>query len=755
MLDPAGGREWEMLALGEADVACLVAAWYSGDDPRGALVEQARRRSRAVRAQTRIPLLAAFVCWVAEAGSMPGTRAGLYEQVLWKLLSAPWRETPNARCADPERIRAKLRVLGALAWQALGRDGLDGDEVDRVLASSPVQHDVEFLLRTADHGQGLVWELCARDGVLVLAGSPPRGWEPAKVPYLFLHRTVGEYLAARALTSLPEDELVLAVGEHTWGDADWVEVIPFAVGRLAETGRSPRPMLEELWRQVDDGTDGFWWVASLLARCRPVALGVDVDDLEGAVVERLGGEAGSYAGSYGALRSYSSVDARRAAHALGALASARSLRALSASFKPEVGNVSFVAAALGQIGSPEAEDVLLRGLAQPYDETINVHNAALEELVRMRSSRAVDVLHARLNDHNEWRRTTAARALARIGSEKGVHLRNQDRLVVQAARPTPNDICPHDQVSALISQVHADDRTVRRAARRALGETRSPEAVDDILSALQDQDPGVSCAAARALGQIGSIEAVPGLLVALKEKDWWRERVAAAEALGEVRSSDAVVGLLAALLDDHRGVRCAAAKVLGKLRHPIALRGLLEALLDADPGVSCVSAQALGKIGSVQAVPGLVAALENSHLKVRYSAARALAEIGSIESIDVLLRHSDPDVRRSAVPALEEGGLIEGDLGLLTLLRDEDWTVRRAAIEALIRIESPQALPALVDEARRSESAYSYLAALPESGTLGSLAVLRAKRSALTRASEYWAEFGSRICDVSEFDPYG
>jgi hypothetical protein len=70
---------------------------------------------------------------------------------------------------------------------------------------------------------------CEQAGVLVPAGNPSIGGQA----YMFLHRTIAEYLTARHLAGLPPARRMQAVADHQWFEPDWAEVIPMLGGLLA------------------------------------------------------------------------------------------------------------------------------------------------------------------------------------------------------------------------------------------------------------------------------------------------------------------------------------------------------------------------------------------------------------------------------------------------------------------------------------------------------------------------------------------
>ncbi len=84
-------------------------------------------------------------------------------------------------------------------------------------------------------------------GVLVPDSDPSAG---RNVRYLFLHRTVAEYLTARDLATLPEADWLAIVGQHQWFDPDWAQVIPMLGERLSPRRRADTHPAQHLLAEV-------------------------------------------------------------------------------------------------------------------------------------------------------------------------------------------------------------------------------------------------------------------------------------------------------------------------------------------------------------------------------------------------------------------------------------------------------------------------------------------------------------------------
>lgn len=161
------------------------------------------------------------------------------------------------------------------------------------------------------------------------------------------------------------------------------------------------------------------------------------------------------------------------------------------------------AAALGDLGNPEALPALVQAIQGPDEEGIR------------------------------WR---AAEALVRIGAPA---------------------------VDSLLSLVAHDDPDLRWKACIALGEIGDARAIPALVERLADDDRFVRARAISALVRIGSI-ALPFLTLALEDPDA-RVRAGSADALGQIGDPAAIEGLLIAIRDPVESVRRAAAVALLRL----------------------------------------------------------------------------------------------------------------------------------------------------------------------------------------------
>ena len=311
-------------------------------------------------------------------------------------------------------------------------------------------------------------------------------------------------------------------------------------------------------------------------------------------------------------------------------------------------------------------------IARLDDSDANVRSSAARALGEIGSDRAIEPLIARLDDSDANVRSSAARALGEIGSDRAIEL--------------------------LIARLDDSDANVRSSAARALGEIGSDRAIEPLIARLDDSDANVRSSAARALGEIGSDRAIEPLIARLDDSDA-NVRSSAAMALSEIKSDRAIEPLIARLNDSDADVRSSAAMALSEIKSDRAIEPLIARLDDPEWLTRFYAARALGEIGSDRAIELLIARLNNSDANVRSSAAEALGEIGSDRAIEPLIARlddSDANVRSSAAEALSEIGSDRAIEPLIARLDDSDANVRSSAAMALSEIKSDRAIEPLI-----------------------------------------------------------
>lgn len=144
--------------------------------------------------------------------------------MVWQFLSGAYRSGEyggrTSALDDTERaslLRTLTHVAAAFASAPQGW-------VDRMSRES-----LQSVIGGPEAAGKVLRQLADKAGILVPTGDPAH----AEQDYMFLHRTIAEYLVARFLRDLPPDQRMAEVEKHQWFDPDWAEVIPLLAGLLA------------------------------------------------------------------------------------------------------------------------------------------------------------------------------------------------------------------------------------------------------------------------------------------------------------------------------------------------------------------------------------------------------------------------------------------------------------------------------------------------------------------------------------------
>jgi HEAT repeat protein len=162
---------------------------------------------------------------------------------------------------------------------------------------------------------------------------------------------------------------------------------------------------------------------------------------------------------------------------------------------------------------------------------------------------------------------------------------------------------------------------------------------------------------------------------------------------------------IAALSDKDWHLRLWAAQNLSTSATETAIPALVKALQDSDPDVREAAAQGLIRLRASQTVAPLVQSLS---LETRETAVKVLTSISDTISLDALtgaaLNDSSAWVRIPAIEALSQ----QNDSRYLPIfsqiLQDSQKEIYEAAKNALIRLDSPEALRAIAENPYQDKS---------------------------------------------------
>lgn len=232
----------ELVPFSPDEVERFIKAWFASDPAAGARLRGQLEDNPSAAGMSRVPLLLTLLCALASAPDeeLPRRRVELYERMLRRFLAREHR--PLGRRPDDLEIASTLEVLGHVAFAFADRNGawVDRMPADDLLGAIRGTGDSYQELVAAGRGAaGILATLSGEDGVLIPAGDPTGG---RSVPYLFLHRTFHEFLAARHLSQQPAERWVQVVEAHRWFEPEWDEAIAMLAGLLP----NPDPLLQLL-----------------------------------------------------------------------------------------------------------------------------------------------------------------------------------------------------------------------------------------------------------------------------------------------------------------------------------------------------------------------------------------------------------------------------------------------------------------------------------------------------------------------------
>jgi HEAT repeat protein len=251
-------------------------------------------------------------------------------------------------------------------------------------------------------------------------------------------------------------------------------------------------------------------------------------------------------------------------------------------------------------------------------------------------------------------------------------------------------------VELLIDQLRAEDLDTRQAAAVALGRIGDRTATPALVAALRD--PELAVAVASALARIGDYDAFDDLLGLLDHPDT-AVRQAAIGALNSIGHPDMAARILPLLDDPNPIVRESAVKIAGYFGYRECVDRVIDRCADAAEAVRRAAVEHLPFFDPPKTIPALLHALEHDTAPVRAAAATALARVSESDALAPLVRaldDRDPWVRFCAlrsIGAFANRAVAPAVLDVIE--RDRAGHVRLAAIDALGRLDTPDALTIL------------------------------------------------------------
>jgi HEAT repeat protein len=735
-----GAHEAELLPFTASDVRSAVLAWDL-HGPAAARI-MGLLGDPALAGMARNPLLLALLCSLAvdpgRSGPLPSGRAGIYEAVLWQFLSGAHRADHRSPAAllDPADREDLMQILAQVAFTfaaspAGWRDRMPHGDLDAAIRQASDQAHG----RTGSHGSAALIRRCQEAGILVPAGSPRHSGQP----YMFLHRTIAEYLTARFLGGLPPGERMVHVVAHQWFDPDWAEVIPL-LGQILPAGPGPgtaAALVTHFLSQRHDPLHCAFHMAIRVAGNNPDPDSLLTPAQARDMAERVTALMLRQATQIRLIRSLSAIPRwpRPVSQALlrflrdpsyddGAWArddAARELNAIPHWLQPvSQALLRFLRDPRNGYGAPSAA---ARALAGNHDPAVTqallslIHSyprersAAVDALTGHHDPSVTQALLPLLRDPNANMRFAAAKVLA------GHH----DSAVAQAVT---------EALLALLSDQRAIHRGLRGDAALVLAGNRDPAVTEALLPLLGDPLYRVTVAKALAghLDPAVTRAVTRTLLALLRDPETSLRSDAAAEAVASSRDPAVAQALLPHLRDRDYGVRSAAAKALAGSHDPAVTQALLPLLRDRDHGVRSAAAKLLADNHDPALAEALLPLLRDRDKELRCTAAVALADSHDpavtqavAEDVLPLLRDPNRELRCTAALALAGShdptvtqAVTQAMLPLLRLRRFRDWQLRHDATMALAGNHDTAATRAVLHRLRREPHFYlmDYSAAL-------------------------------------------
>ena len=230
--------ELELQPLGEQEIRRLAQGYL--DEPRAAALCDRIEHDRALRDLAEVPLLMTLICMVERGGEQAsGLRVGLYDEVVGLLLKGkPAVVSRGQRTTRSPGVAA--RALEELALALLERGGVEWETHE--LESALIRNSDLFALIVAgfESSGRFLREVEDISGILFAV-------DHRRARYRFLHRSIQEFLAARALKRREPEAWREQVARLKVEEGRRAEVVSLLAGLL---DRKPaRELLTELARE--------------------------------------------------------------------------------------------------------------------------------------------------------------------------------------------------------------------------------------------------------------------------------------------------------------------------------------------------------------------------------------------------------------------------------------------------------------------------------------------------------------------------
>lgn len=659
VLDPSMQQEVEMLPFTVADVTAYVESWELQSKDAAAIYD--RLRTPALAGLARVPLLLTLLCQLAtEPDELPRTRASIFGRIVRRFLRAENRAgLPSIAMDDPfagdprEREQRLLEVLRPLAFTLADSEQGWIDQIPARVALRVLRDRSDLLPPGVDPAAALKY-LSVVAGVLIPAGDERAGADP---PYLFVHRTVAEYLVAEHLATLGPEELKSVVDQHLWFEPDWAPVWPIMGALLSASDRLVLVLDFLLSRSADPLHHALMCAARVLGELELTQCGSLANQIDMT-----------------ATRLLALIDTPAMAQAIEGIVMILPL--LTSELLARVDSNVFShsdlevrQAAAKALKDLQSQATAVQLIALSNDEHPAVRRVVAQAIQNQPGEITDNTLIALLDDDDSSVRWTAAQALQRRPGRE-----ISERLIELAGNPVI---------------------VMRQAVTQALGGRPDTEVTDTLLAMTTDTYSVVRRAAALALQDDTSNNATEALLGLFRDNSL-RVRRAAARSLQRRTDPMLTERLLAYAVGGPTAVRAAAALALGGHSGPEVTQTLIALSRDSNPSVQCAAVGALRERSDPEVADALISLAHDGNNKVRRAANKALSAQpwpGSADRLLALAADHSPTLRKVAAKMLSHHQGSTATAALVRLAGDESPAVRRSAAASLTSRPGP-----MVDE---------------------------------------------------------
>jgi hypothetical protein len=269
-------REMELLPFEDEQIEEFARGYFGEEEEAEGFLDELDD-SAQIRGMAEVPLLLTFLCKIYESrkdsGFQSTNRAQVYEHIVNKILSATWHETERTSLSSSEQ-RTRVDEMSAMASTLLIQGELQFSQrkLDKAIQFGYSKNPVDEELTTSERRK----EYTGKPGVLTQVGSDDDHVSlRSESPYLFVHLTIQEYLAARWIALQANEngwdheidtgdgrsfKISTIVDRKAWSP-HWQQVILLLAGQLED----PVPLLELLADEERD--DIFRNRLALAAHC--------------------------------------------------------------------------------------------------------------------------------------------------------------------------------------------------------------------------------------------------------------------------------------------------------------------------------------------------------------------------------------------------------------------------------------------------------------------------------------------------------